>query len=296
MNHNINELESCDHMMYCSDIHVSLDKVDLEILISTTYKKDFSFLDTLFHKEDTYENYNLLIVNQTDENHLLFSDMPNVRVINSFDKGTTKSRNLAIKNSIGQLCLIADDDTTYVKNLKNIICDAYDNNEACDFITFRALDEDNRLYTKYPHKGIQNRSSLRSIYSWVITFKRMRLKKSNLLFDEDFGINAVFHPGEEFVFLRDAHAMGMKIFHQPQIIVSHPNKTSGKNQGEDQVVFSRAAIQYRYNGVLAYLWLIKYVLFLYRKNYIYITEILHKISQGFKGIRKYKELESSVKM
>ena len=44
------------------------------------------------------------------------SDFENIRVINSFEIGLSKSRNLAIKNALGDICIIADDDIEYVED------------------------------------------------------------------------------------------------------------------------------------------------------------------------------------
>ncbi|MHA7059999.1 glycosyltransferase family A protein [Aquimarina sp. M1] len=276
--------------MYSSAIKINNSKVDLEILIATTFKSDLAFLNTLFHKDDGFENYHLLIVNQTDDKNLLSSDSPNVRIINSFDSGTTRSRNVAIQNAIGKVCLICDDDTKYVKGLKAIVLSAHNKHREADLVTFRAVDDKDNLYTTYPKAGRHSLQSLRSIYSWVISFKRERLQQNGLYFDENFGINSLFHPGEEYVFLRDCFKKRIKMYHQPEVIVMHPFKTSGKEQDKDHVVFSRAAIQYKYNGSFAYLWLFKYVVFLWKNDYISYNKIISKISHGLRGIKAYQKV------
>ena len=70
---------------------------------------------------NTLEDYRILIINQTTKDNLLESELTNVRVINSFEKGLSKSRNLAIRNAMGDICLIADDDITYKKGFKKDI-------------------------------------------------------------------------------------------------------------------------------------------------------------------------------
>ena len=276
-------------------MHNSNNQVDFEILISTMCRTDLEFLNQMFHATDNYRDYNLLIINQTEEGELLTSNEEKIRVINSFERGTGKSRNLAISKSKGRICLIADDDTTYVKDFKETILKAYKEHRDVDFISFEAIDEYSNPYTKYPKLGYHSKTSLRSIYNWMITFKRERLLKHNIYYNEFFGLNSVFR-GEEYVFLREAFDKGLKVFHVPKVIVSHPYETSGKLQGNDDVIFSRSAVKYRFIREVAYLWLFKYIFFLIRENYITIKEVPYKFSQGIKGIQKYKALESSEKI
>jgi glycosyltransferase involved in cell wall biosynthesis len=54
----------------------------------------------------------------------LVSDFPSVRVVNSFEKGLSKSRNLGLLNAHGKIVLLADDDEVFKgfeKSKQNII-------------------------------------------------------------------------------------------------------------------------------------------------------------------------------
>ncbi len=67
--------------------------LDLEILISTMNKKSLDFLEPMFPFLH-FSNFSILIVNQTQKDSILTSDYPNIRVINSFEKGTFKKQKL----------------------------------------------------------------------------------------------------------------------------------------------------------------------------------------------------------
>ena len=109
----------------------------LEILLSTMNRSNLSFLKKMFPKGD-YKDHQILIINQTTENNQLHSKLNNIRVINSFEKGVSKSRNLAIKNAKGNICLIADDDVEYEKGFDKIIESAYKEYEDANCIIFKA--------------------------------------------------------------------------------------------------------------------------------------------------------------
>ncbi|WP_378183322.1 glycosyltransferase family 2 protein [Aquimarina sp. SS2-1] len=250
----------------------------------------------MFAEKGDYRKYNILVINQTNQDKILVSPLPNIRIINSYERGTTKSRNLAIKNAIGNVCLMADDDTKYVPNFKNIIVENHQKYPDMDFLSFEAVDDQLKPFTIYPKIGLHTKKTLRSIYTLVITFKRTKIIEANILYNEYFGLNTVFNTGEEYVFLRGAYDKGVKIFHVPIVIVSHPQETSGKLQGSDDIIFSRSALKYRYYKEIAYLWLVKYIFFLVRKKYIRLNEIPNKFLHGIKGIQKYKELKARDKI
>ncbi len=75
--------------------------VPFEILVSTMYRDDLSFLEAMFPHGD-YRDFNVLIINQTDGERQITSDLPNIRVINTEERGLPQSRNMAIKNAVGR--------------------------------------------------------------------------------------------------------------------------------------------------------------------------------------------------
>lgn len=264
----------------------------IEILISTMFRDDLEFLEPMFVDNDI-DDFNLIVVNQTSEGKVLVSDKPNIKVINSFERGSPASRNLAIQNASEDICLMSDDDIVYMPNLKDTIIEAYQNNPKAAMISFEAIDETGKLYTNYYPEGIHNKKSLKKIYTWVITFKRKVFRDNNVFFNHYFGVGSVFKGETEYVFLRNAFDKNLAMFHVAQTIVMHPNESSGRQMGSDNAVFARSALRYRFYGNLSYLWVFKYVFFLIRYKYISFEDISHKVSTGFKGIAAYKRLKRS---
>ena len=86
--------------------------ISIELLISTMHQKDYSLLNKMNINSDA------VVINQCDEdsynefnlngNHIVW--------INSTERGLSKSRNLAIKNSNADVCLICDDDEILKSN------------------------------------------------------------------------------------------------------------------------------------------------------------------------------------
>ena len=267
----------------------------IEILISTMYKVDLDFLEKMF-QHNRISDFDIIIVNQTVNNKFLYSNNPKIKIINSLERGSPASRNLAIKNATKDICLMSDDDIVYQPNLLQIISDAYSNHNEATLISFEAIDEDYKLYTNYYPEGKHNKETLKKIYTVVITFRRSVFVKHAIYFNHYFGVGSVFKGVTEYVFLRNALDKGLLMQHVSKIIVMHPNESSGRNMGSDNGVYARAAMHQRFYGNLSYLWLVKYLFFLLRHQHISLKDISHKFSIGLKGIKRYKLLEAECKI
>lgn len=265
----------------------------LEILIATMFRTDFSFLEEIFSKNKHFSNYNILIVNQTNEDKLLHSDYDNIRVINSYERGSPASRNLAIRNAKHDICLMADDDIVYEEGFDTTILKAYEAQPQASFISFEAVNEHGGLYANYPSRGKHTKSSLRTIYTIVISFKRELFKEHQVYFNHFFGVGSLFKGETEIMFLRNAFDKGLPMYHENKTIVMHADDSSGRHLGSDEAFYARSAAACRFYGNLSYIWLLKYTLFTLRKGYITIGEFISKMKIGMQGISKYKSLARS---
>ena len=266
--------------------------IAFEILISTMYRVDLSFLDAIFI-HNNIDDFNLIIVNQTTEDKQLISHRSNIKVINSLERGSPTSRNMAIRNATAEVCLMADDDIVYQPKLKQIIEETYNEFPNADMISFEAINEDDQLYTKYHPEGIHTKASLMKIFTWVISFKREVYSQHDIYFNHHFGVGSTFKGATEYVFLRNAFDKGLQMRHVSKTIVMHPNISSGVLMGSDNAFFAKTALKQRFFGNFSYLWLLKYVIFMWKDGYIKFKDIPRKFNIGFQGIKTYKALKKS---
>ena len=82
----------------------------IEFIVSTMNRTDLSFIDKMFVNIDVAK-VRILAVNQCTTipvpiNNL--SDRQNIRVISIDQKGLSRSRNVALENATGELCVLAD--------------------------------------------------------------------------------------------------------------------------------------------------------------------------------------------
>ena len=264
-------------------------KNDLEILIATKNRENLDFLALMFPFEH-FSKFNILVINQSTSS-VLISTFETVRVINVNETGLSKSRNLAIKNASKKICLIADDDLIYFSNFDIGIIAAFNQNSDVSIITFNHQRETlNKPLNRFQKVTNHTLKTIWNVSSIEIAFQVKDIEENNLNFDENFGLGSYFETAEEYLFLRDAIMIRLRALFYPLTIASHPLISSGENQGEDKILFARAALLYKTKANLAYIWLIKYVFFLVRKSYIKGNECMIKFKMGLSGIRKYKEL------
>jgi glycosyltransferase involved in cell wall biosynthesis len=268
---------------------LNVEKKRLEILLSTMQRTSLSFLSEMF-PEDDFLNFNILIINQTTKDKLLKSNYDNIRIINSFEKGLSLSRNIAIKNAKKEICLFTDDDVKYVRSFEEIILSSFNKHKKADVITFQMIDDKGKLFKNYPDIVEHDKKSVNTVNSVVIAFKRQRLIDKNVLFNCHFGLGSTFQTADEYIFLRNALKATCNILFEPQIILSHSFYSSGKAVGSDKVLYARSAVFYKYSGVLSYLRLCKHLFLIYKSKDIGFKEVFKKYYIGLKGINKYRQL------
>jgi glycosyltransferase involved in cell wall biosynthesis len=263
--------------------------IKFEILLSSMNRVSLDFLETLF-PEDSFLNFNILIINQTTNDKLLSSNYNNIRVINSFKKGLSTSRNVALKKAIGEICLLADDDVRYKKNMDKIIIQAFNKKPNADIITFKMQDLEGHDFKNYTNQTVHDKNTIKTVNSVVIALKPKQVLDKKAQFNVNFGLGSFFETADEYVFLRNALRAKLNLFFEPKIILSHDYNSSGRDSGSDRLVYARAALFYKYSGVIGYLKLIKYLYLITNNNELHVRKLYSKFLIGLKGIKKYREL------
>ncbi len=270
---------------------VQATKVALEILISTMDRTDLSFLKPMFPNRNLAE-FHILIINQTSSDRILKTNYSNIRVINSFERGLSKSRNLAFKNSIGEVALIADDDIIYLPRFDTMIIDAFQKYPDASLITFQMQCPENPHPKKYIHQE-RRITSLRhqpKPSSVEMALRPDYLMKKGIHFNEFFGLGAEFPSGEESLFVLEMLNKSLKVYHIPELIVEHLGESTGSRQGSEKFIWALGGLKYLEYGERSRLWLLKFVFFLVRNKSIPIHKTIWAYKIGVKAIKRSKEI------
>jgi glycosyltransferase involved in cell wall biosynthesis len=239
-----------------------------------------------------FSEFSILVVNQTQENILLLSDFPSVRIINSFDKGLSRSRNLALKNAIGKIVLIADDDVVYKKDFDSAIVQAHNqyNNKAA--ISFCIEKPNGFLYKKYLPNAKMNLSlmELFNVLSIEISLNKLILDKLGIAFDENFGLGSEFQMGEEAIFLSDIKKQNQQIAFVPSVIVSHPEVSSNDKFDFEQRYYIQGAFLSRVLKVDYFMGLAAKLFFDLKQKKLKLNQVSVAIKNANQGKTDYCKL------
>lgn len=197
----------------------------IEVLVSTMDKKedDFSLVKKMNIQTDA------IIINQSGKlaYHETSTTENNVRLYTFPERGVGKSRNNALSQAKGSICLMADDDMVYVEGYEDIVKNAYTKFPKADFIVFNVrVHYDDRIEERVKKSGrVRFYNSLK--YGTVtFSFKRNKVIKSNVFFPLFFGGGAKFSSGEDTIFLWECLRKGLKVYSDETIIADVYNYES----------------------------------------------------------------------
>ena len=195
---------------------------DIEILVATMNRQSLDFLVPMFPMQH-FSEFTILVINQTTQDAMITSHYPRVRVINVFEKGLSKSRNLALTNAMGKLCVITDDDVVFKADFCNHIINAFNENATAALISFRVEKAPGVLYKKYPEGRLTatNMGNRLNIMSIEMVVNRNIVQQHKIQFNENFGLGAQFCMGEEVLFINRIYEKGLKITIEPRVIAMH---------------------------------------------------------------------------
>ena len=199
------------------------------VLLSCMHQKDFSIIE-----DSQLNNVPTVIVNQCNCNNIVSEGM--YTMISTTTRGLSVSRNLAIQNSKAEICLLADDDETFVPCLEEKIMAAYRNIKDADIIIFKMINYPNRFRDKI--KKLKKYDCLK-VSSYQISFRKSAIIEKNIAFDVKLGAGSGNGASEENKFLLDCYKKGLKIYYCPiEIALLKPNQSTWFNGFDEKFFFN----------------------------------------------------------
>ena len=271
-------------------------ETDVEILISTMNQNSLDFLVPMFPFLH-FSNFRILIINQTQVETILESEYANIRVVNSFEKGLSKSRNLALENAVGKILLIADDDVVYQQGFIIKIINAYNHFPDAATINFCAVKKDGSLMKNYPKHSKKNLNAFDvfNTSSIEMTLNKAILDKTKIRFDENFGLGAMFEMGEEAIFLFDLKNKKQQLVFEPEVIVQHPELTSSAKKSIEEKYYIHGALCTRIFKSNYIYWIFVKLFFDLKQRKIRFGEFKSALKSSKKGHQKSEKLQHDTK-
>lgn len=189
--------------------------MNVQVLISCMHQNDYSIINRTNIQTD------VLIVNQCDHDDIVNFNFTNRNgqickaiVISTTERGLSKSRNLAIDNATGDICLICDDDEILEDDYEIKIIEAF-KTYSNDIIAFK-FGNPNREYSKKTWEiGFFKTGKIGSVQ---LAFRLKSIKCKKLHFNIKMGSGTGNGAGEENRFLIDCLKKGLKIRYVPVLI------------------------------------------------------------------------------
>lgn len=216
----------------------------MEVLISAMHQNDLSLI------EKNCITSQALIINQCDKNDI--HEEKKIKMISTTERGLSKSRNLAITNAKGNICLICDDDEILYQDYEKKIIDTYKRYPQADIICFKVLLKNKKYAEKVYRVGFLRALKISSVQ---MTFKLSSIQKNNLKFDEGFGSGTFLGSGEENIFIYDCLKKGLKVYYVPVVIGEVKESQSQWFKGfNEDYFYKRGAIIYRLMGNIGFIY------------------------------------------
>lgn len=157
---------------------------------------------------------------------------PDFKIIYADSVGLSKNRNNALKHSEAPIVLISDDDLEYSeRHLENVIS-AFSENPDLPVLTFRYESSDfPRLYPSTEF-DLNNPPKGYFAVSFEIALNLKRIKEEMdqdviPLFNENFGLGAMFGSGEEDLLINNLMRSGLRGKFVPRDVCIHKGPTTG---------------------------------------------------------------------
>lgn len=266
--------------------------IRLEVLVSAMNQHDLSLVDQLGCESD------ILIVNQSDFEGYTESIVNGylVRMISTKQRGLSRSRNMALVHSTGDICLFCDDDEVLHSGYSKTILEAFSRMGEADIIAFN-FENENPHFSPKIIKTESKGSRFRFNSSVSLAFRRKIIQAKGIWFDVSFGAGSGFiSMGEESIWQIEAQRKGLKRYHCPSYIAAVKQEESSWFRGYDAKYFyDLGAFLERCFPFLKYLFRFYYLYRLGRLTKLSIVEQLKWINNGMKGYRKGINYQEYVK-
>lgn len=255
----------------------------IEVLLSTMHQTDKSIIKKCNINSDA------VIINQCENNSeekLKIRDTYRCKWINSKDRGLSNSRNLAMENAQGDICLLCDEDVVYKDDYCEIVERAFEKIPKADVIIFD-IDEIGTIEKRTKAEKIHKLNKFKTYGSVHIAFKRACLEKNNISFNPLFGAGSnMYAMAEDALLFREFAKKQISVYVYPATIstVYFESSTWFKGYNEKYFFDTGAYLQCAYPK-LGKILMFYYPMRLHRKSKLSIREILHYIISGMQGYK-----------
>ena len=257
---------------------------EFELLCVTMHQKDFSKIAEMnVHCDIVYANQ----ADHTSYDEIDF-DGHKAKMISTTTRGVGINRNLSLMYATADICLLADDDMTYVSDVENIVLSEFKKFPDADIMIFNVDTDDEKRKQKKYSKSRKCRMLERRPWGAVrVAFRLSSVKKANLWFTTLFGGGAPYPSGEDSMWITDAKRKGLKMYISEKTIGTVSFDNSTWFTGPDKKFFwGKGAYYQAVHPKMLYLWMLYFALRVRVNCKLTFLQKLRWMKKGAEGYRK----------
>lgn len=211
--------------------------------------------ESLVHQTIDLKKFELVVVDQNDNDLILpliekYSTVLLIHYIKISRKSSTFSRNIGIRAAKGEYIAFPDDDCVYYEDTLEVAVAEIKKCHYPDMIIGKLFNRDTREYIfKKTSSKIQkiNYCNFYNVVSAVTIF----MKKSDIIFDEQFGIGERYYAHEDGDLILMHLKEGKKVIYSPSIDIYHPpyNNQNMSNEKSYKYGYGVGAVCRKYRSL-----------------------------------------------
>lgn len=262
--------------------------MNLEVLLATMNQNDHSIIGEMKVVSD------IIVCNQNREKTAYFSYMREGKSVKWYDfeeRGVGLNRNNALLRSTADICLLADDDTVFVEGYEELILNAFKKYPSADIIIFNIHTSENERRYVVKKKMNINRLNCGKFGAVRIAFKRSKIIKNSISFNQLFGGGAMFTAGEDTIFLEECLKKGLKAIAVPDYILTlKDSRPSSWFEGYNDKFFEDMGSSYYCHYKCMAIPLAAVQLVRKRNSWMQERKFWQTLSKVKLGVQRYKQL------
>ena len=174
------------------------------------------------------------------------------------ERGLSRSRNMAIRNSSSDIMLISDDDLYFYDNFDKIIIHEHEKHDKNHIILFN-FDNYVKKYSDKNHRVcLWNVGRYASVQT---SFKPKEISERGIYFNENYGTGSgKIVSGEENIFLARCSKSFIILYNKKKILRRDPAPSSWFNGYDEKYLFDRGAIYFEMYGYLSFLFMFYFIM------------------------------------
>ena len=189
-----------------------------------------------------------------------------VQVISTATRGVGINRNSVLLRADGEICVLADDDMTFLDGYEQTVCDWFRRIPEADVLIFNLQEEKPRR---------KKHTSVEKIGHWNyarygaarLAFRRERVCFAGVMFNTMFGGGCPYSCGEDTLFLQECLKKGLRIIAVPATLAKiHDGNSTWFGGYTDKYFFDKGVLYYALNKHLCKIHAVIHC-FRYRKKY-----------------------------